>query len=77
MRQGDTTASVLFLFLVSAFVGSLEAIWKENNHEMIDLKRQTGEEFGSGRCLIKGHKPCEHVSHKKTKQTDATVSVLG
>ena len=30
IRKGDNMASVLFLFLISAFAKSLDAIWEEN-----------------------------------------------
>jgi hypothetical protein len=46
---------------MSAFAESLEAIWEENGLEMIDFKRSTEAEFGSGKGIIKSHKPSEYT----------------
>ena len=75
VRQGNNMAPVLFLFLMSAFVKSLEVIWEENGLEMIDFKRPTEAEFDSGKGIIKSHKPSEYTSSKQEKHKIITVPV--
>ena len=64
VRQGDNMAPVLFLFLMSAFAESLDAIWEENGLEKVELKRPSKEDFENGKGIIKSHKPSQYKSSK-------------
>ena len=62
VRQGDNMAPVLFLFLMSGFVESLDALWEENGLEKVKLKRPSEDDFENGKGIIKSHKPSQYKS---------------
>ena len=64
VRQGDNMAPVLFLFLMSDFAESLDAIWEENGLEKDELKQPSKEDFENGKGIIKSHKPSQYKSSK-------------
>ena len=53
-------APVLFLFLMSAFTKSLDAIWEENGLEKVEIKRPSKDDFEKGKGIIKSHKPSQY-----------------
>ena len=53
---------VLFVFLMSVFVESLELIWEENGEKFIKLKETSDRDFKEGKGIIKSHTPLHYKS---------------
>ena len=62
VRQGNNMAPVLFLFLMSDFSESLDALWEDNGLEKVKLKRPSEDDFEIGKGIIKSHKPNQYKS---------------
>ena len=60
VKQGDSVAPVLFLFIMMSFAETLEKEWVRNGLQMIKLKRQSNSPLSSGR--ITSH-PAKIFSH--------------
>jgi hypothetical protein len=55
VRQGDNMAPVLFLLLMTAFVETLELVWKDENIPILSVMSAADEHFAEGR--ICSHTP--------------------
>jgi len=55
VRQGDNMAPVLFLLLMTAFVETLELVWKDENIPILSVMTAADEHFAEGR--ICSHTP--------------------
>ncbi len=64
VRQGDNMAPVFFLFLMSAFVETLETEWKTAGIDVCTVRSITGPEIAAGKGKIRGHLPKEYLSNK-------------
>ena len=60
VKQGDSVAPVLFIFVMMTFSETLEKEWVRNGLQMIKLKRQSNSPLSSGR--ITSH-PAKIFSH--------------
>ena len=49
VKQGDSVAPVLFLFLMMAFVEVIEQEWDKHGIKKIEFKRQTNSPHSAGR----------------------------
>ena len=60
VKQGDSVAPVLFLFIMMAFAETIEKEWVRNDLKMIKFKRHSNSPQSSGR--ITSH-PAKTFSH--------------
>ena len=58
-RQGNNMAPVLFLFLMSPFIKTLEIEWRNENIEVCTVRSVAGLSLAAGEGQICGHLPKE------------------
>jgi hypothetical protein len=66
VRQGNNMALVLFLFLMSAFVETLEVKWKNTGIEVCTIQSVIGEKLTNGEGKLQGHLPKDYLSKALT-----------
>ena len=49
LKQGDSVAPVLFLFIMMAFAETVEAEWDKHNTQKIEFKRHSNSPQSSGK----------------------------
>jgi hypothetical protein len=59
-------ASVLLLFLMSAFAEMLEAKWKDAEIEVCTVQSYVGKKLKSGEGKLQGHLPKEYMARMLT-----------
>ena len=64
VRQGDNMAPVLFLFLMTAFVKTLELVWKERDIPILRVMTTANDHIAEGK--ICSHTPAMFKSKKLT-----------
>ena len=74
VRQGDNMAPALFIFLVSAFAKSLEAIWEKTALEWVPLRDQQKQSLAGERDHQKSQAIGIHLI-KTEKHNSITVPV--
>ncbi len=60
MRQGNSMAPVLFLFLLSAFAETLAVAWRDAGIEVCTVHSVIGTKLAAGKGQIRGHLPKEY-----------------
>ena len=61
VKQGDIVAPVIFLFIMMAFVETIEKEWARNDLKTIKLKRHSNSPQSSGRITIHPAKTFYHA----------------
>jgi hypothetical protein len=66
VRQGDNMASVLFLFLMSAFAGTLKTKWNNAGVGVCTVQSVIGEKLLDGKGKLRGYLPKDYLSQGLT-----------
>jgi hypothetical protein len=66
VRQGNNMAPVLFLFLMSVFLETVENEWRNENIEVCTVRSVVGLSLAAGEGQIRGHLPKEYMSRQLT-----------